>query len=277
MKHKGAWLGVAVVGGLAGVALSLVPANAPSASPSGPQRESQQVAEVYGKLPLYFVENRGRLDSRVNYYIQGRDKTIYFTPGGVTFALRGPRPETPMEESFVSNISYGTDRLARDGAGAMVPGWAVKLDFVGANPNVRPRGEDPTPAVVSYFKGPREDWDVGLPTYTSLVYEHLWPGIDLVYRGTRSHLKYTFVVHPGADPAQIRLAYRGAQVTLDSKGQLRVSTPAGGFEDEKPLAYQEAEGERHRWPQPMCWKTRPERKGRSMVFGWALSIPVGRW
>ena len=46
-----------------------------------------QVLANYGKLPLYFIENQGQLDPRVAYYIQGGDKSIYFTGRGVTFAL----------------------------------------------------------------------------------------------------------------------------------------------------------------------------------------------
>ena len=76
----------------------------------------------------------------------------------------------------------------------------VKLDFVDANPKARPVGQEPTAAVISYFKGPREEWNTGLPTYASLVYRDLWPSIDLVYTGTGSRLKYTFLVQPGADP-----------------------------------------------------------------------------
>jgi len=37
----------------------------------------------------------------------------------------------------------------------------------------------------------------------------LWPGIDLEYSGTVNRLKYTFMVKSGADPQQIKLAYRG--------------------------------------------------------------------
>ena len=45
------------------------------------------LVEAFGKLPLYFVENQGQVDDEVAYYIQGSDKTIYFSPAGVTFAL----------------------------------------------------------------------------------------------------------------------------------------------------------------------------------------------
>jgi hypothetical protein len=121
----------------------------------------------------------------------------------------------------------------------------LKLDFVGANPTVTPHGQDLTQAKISYFKGPREQWQTGLPTYRSIAYPDLWPGIDLVYSGTTNRLKYTFVVKPGADPQQIKLAYRGASaVTLTDGGQLHVTTPLGGFTDDAPYAYQERNGQR---------------------------------
>ena len=73
-----------------------------------------------------------------------------------------------------------------------------------------------------------------------MTYADLWPGIDLVYTGAGGQLKYTFLVKPGADPNQIRLAYRGATgVQLTDAGELAVSTPVGGFRDERPYAYQE--------------------------------------
>ena len=54
------------------------------------------------------------------------------------------------------------------------------------------------------------EWKAGCPTYARIVYEELWPGIDLVYQGTVNQLKYEFVVKPGVDPGNIRLRYRGA-------------------------------------------------------------------
>jgi hypothetical protein len=77
----------------------------------------------------------------------------------------------------------------------------VKLDFVGGS--VRPKGLDSKDATINYFKGKPGEWRTGLRTYGRLVYEDLWPGIDLVYSGTQERLKYEFMVHPGADPVCI--------------------------------------------------------------------------
>ena len=41
----------------------------------------------YGKMPLYFIPNQGQMDARVAYYLQGKDKTIYFTSEGLTYVL----------------------------------------------------------------------------------------------------------------------------------------------------------------------------------------------
>jgi hypothetical protein len=122
---------------------------------------------------------------------------------------------------------------------------ALELDFVGANPHARPEAHDQNPAVVSYFKGPKQEWMSGLKTYGRILYRDLWPGIDLSYSGTVDRLKYEFLVHPGADPGRIRLACRGAtEVTVNPAGELEISTPARGILDERPYAYQDTGGRR---------------------------------
>jgi hypothetical protein len=202
-----------------------------------------RIQTALSTLPLYFIANHGQLDERVAYYIQGRDTAVYFTSAGVTFALTGPAQESeaaPRQTGpLVGPVAFRPDS-------ASLPerqSWAIRLEFLEANPDVKPVGQEPTPAVVSYFKGPREHWKTGLPTYASVVYSDLWPGIDLVYSGNAGRLKYTFLVKPGADPSKIKLSYRGATgVSLTEAGRIEVATPAGGFSEDKPYVYQEVDG-----------------------------------
>jgi hypothetical protein len=200
----------------------------PNVLPSTDEQTRARAADSFGKLPLYFVENRGQLDKRVGYYVQGSDKTIYFTNQGLTFLLNGKseaRPETLNADKQQSER------------------WALKLDFVGARSGARPEGKEQTGATFSYFKGQRSQWQAGVNSYSEIVYRNLWPGIDLVYAGTVNRMKYTFVVKPGADPNRIKLAWSGASgVKLNAAGELEVSTPAGGFIDERPVSWQESNG-----------------------------------
>src|SRR6266540_2102743 len=56
-----------------------------SASPASENRVAEMRALEH--MPLYFIENRGQLDPRVAFYIQGRDTTLYFTADCMTLAL----------------------------------------------------------------------------------------------------------------------------------------------------------------------------------------------
>jgi len=202
------------LGGWAGI-----PYPRDSESPTSYQPAGGQVGvrPGFAKMPVSFIPNRGQLDELVAYHIQGKDKAVYFSAQGLTFAQ----------------------------AGAEGSGWAVKLDFMGSSPGAKPAGMEETGTVVSYFRGGPEKWKTGLPSYSRIVYRDLWPGIDLIYSGTMEALKSEFIIHPGADPSRILMACRGASsVFIDDAGRLVVRTPFGGFEDQAPVAYQELSGKR---------------------------------
>jgi hypothetical protein len=187
------------------------------------------------------------MDAQVAYYLQGKDKTIYFTSEGLTYVLS----ERSAGEEIAEKTASVKERLLINPAERELRSrrdqrrFAVKLDFVGANADVRPSGEEKTGAVISYFKGKPEEWKAGLPTYSRIVYKDLWPGIDVAYYGRVDKMKYEFIVHPGSDPSLIRLAYRGVSaVEVNGEGRLEVRTPAGDFEDDRPVGYQEIDGKR---------------------------------
>ncbi|MGH8472876.1 MAG: SBBP repeat-containing protein, partial [Gammaproteobacteria bacterium] len=214
------------------MALLLVSA-APAAEPDAATKA--RVEAAFGQLPLLFIENRGQLDRTVAYYVQGRSTSLYFTPGGLTFALSG-KPAAPRAGGLVKTGMNPKPTPER---------WALKLDFLGADRNVKPLAESPQGAVISVFKGPPSKWQAGLKTYAKLRYPNLWPGIDLVYSGTVNRMKYHFLVKPGADPRVIKLAYRGATgVQVSAAGQLNVVTPLGDLQDDRPVSYQEVNGKR---------------------------------
>jgi hypothetical protein len=227
--------------GLAVVFLLLCRAGV-AAAPTPDTGTGVHLDDSFGKLPLYFIENQGQEDPRVAFSVKGRETSLYFTSQGLTFVLRGSAP--PLKDARVKKVSFSPEHGVAKGEETRDMGsWVVKLDFVGANPEVKPEGREPTSAVVSYFKGPREKWRTGLKTYGSIIYRDLWPGIDLVYTGTVNRLKYSFLVKPGADPGRIRLAYRGvSSLRVSDAGQLEVKTPVKEFQDDRPVAYQEVGG-----------------------------------
>ncbi|MBW2072914.1 MAG: SBBP repeat-containing protein [Deltaproteobacteria bacterium] len=221
------------------------------------------------RIPLYFIENRGQLDPQIAYYIQGQHLSVYFTSHGVVFVLSSFMGTSPAPDKLIHMASYTPrpNSLAL-GSNHRLHRWVVKLDFVGANAEVRPLGRSLRLTKINYFKGKPAQWQVGINTYGSLVYPDLWPGIDLIYTGGVNRLKYRFVVKSGADPSQIRLAYSGAQLTLSDEGHLLVATGIGSLADDVPFAYQEQGNRRHKVD--CSYELEQGRTNGPLVYGFHL-------
>jgi hypothetical protein len=88
-------------------------------------------------------------------------------------------------------------------------------------------------------------WRTGIPHYRCIRVEELYAGIDLVLYGNPQQPEYDFVVAPGADPGQIRLAVSGAEdMRIDDAGNLLLAVPGGKLVQKTPRVYQKIGGER---------------------------------
>ncbi len=211
---------------LLGIGACVITAPAGAAPPtraSVEQDAQRQVVQMLDRMPLLFVPEQVLPDGGMGFAVRGSEASVWLSASGLSYRL------TP-----------GSDTDPETGAGS----WVVALDLVGASPRA-PVGEDPLPTKVSYFKGPKAEWRTGLPSYGSVRYSEPWPGVDVVVSGTAGELESTFVVRPGADPGQVRLAYRGATaVRIEAGGSLVVDTPLGEIREKAPFAYQEVDGRR---------------------------------
>jgi uncharacterized repeat protein (TIGR01451 family) len=225
--------------------------------------EPERAQRLLANLPVYFIENQGQLDRRAAYYVHGSDKVIYFSPGGLTLVLHSPRRQAAL-------LQGTTDRASDFLIDPSVQRLALQVEFVGADLNVVPRGENPSTALISYFKGRPEDWKSAVKSFTRLVYADLWPGIDLIFTGATNQLKYLFVVKPGADPTAIQLRYRGADsIGINRAGQLEVHTLLGDLKDERPTAYQEANAQTANIQ--VGYELRPNASGELHEYGFKLA------
>ncbi len=173
-------------------------------------------AGAWGKNTVYFIPNRGQFSDSVEFAVQDKNLIAFFTSGDVTFFLPG--------ETFP---------------------WVVKMKFLNGHARTKPVPEGTPEAIFSYFKGSEREWNPGVPVYGQIRYTNLWPGIDLVYSNSDLGLKSEFLIRPGADPGNIRLAIEGADgVIVDEGGRLVISTPGRTVVDEAPTAYQIIGGKR---------------------------------
>ena len=88
-----------------------------------------------------------------------------------------------------------------------------------------------------------KQWKLGLPTFGSVTYREIYPGIDVVYRGNQQQMEFDVVLRPGADPARIRLKFDCAsKLSLARDGALVVTSAAGDLNIPLPVVYQEVAG-----------------------------------
>jgi hypothetical protein len=122
-------------------------ADAHSRRPSEPGEETTaRITVAFRNRPPYFIENHGQVDARVTY-VQGRDTSVSLTPQGVTIALTGAAGRPPAADQAVArSVDFRTSANSEKAWQR----WAVKLDFVGANPEVRRLSQDETSAVVGW-------------------------------------------------------------------------------------------------------------------------------
>jgi hypothetical protein len=197
-----------------------------SATPSAVAR----VRETYGRVPLRFEANEGQTDPRVKFISRGPQQTLFLTSTDAILVLA---KHGPADEGH----SRGPDTLL---ASKRASAAAIRMRLVDANPAPTVSARDRVQGSVNYLVGDDPaKWRRGVPTYSKVHYEAVYPGIDLIYYGNQEQLEYDFVVGPGADPRRVRLAFDGVeQLDVDAGGDLVLHTAVGPVRQGRPVVYQ---------------------------------------
>ncbi len=187
----------------------LLPASWRSVAPASPIASAQP---NLASLPLSFMATG---DPAAPFSAYSSGGSIAFHPGGVT--------------------------LAR-------PGARLQLEFIGANHAAAMLPADRQPGVFNRHIGTDPaQWRDNIPSYAALIYQGLFPSVDLRYDGQVGQLKGTYTVAPHASPANIRWSYTGAQrVAIEpASGDIQISLPSGELlREHAPVAWQTVGGQR---------------------------------
>ena len=186
-----------------------------------------RLQEAYTRLPLSFEPNRGQTGSGVRFLSRGQGYTLFLTQNEAVLELqksevRSQKSEEGRPSSVVSGQGSGRATTNHE---PRTTNAVLTMQLVGANPNAKLAGTDELPGQTNYFIGNDPAlWRTHIPTYGSVEYRNIYPGIDLVYYGHAGRLEYDFRVRPGADPSVIRLALgTGNAETRNSKFEIRNS------------------------------------------------------
>ncbi|UCD62862.1 MAG: SBBP repeat-containing protein, partial [Candidatus Zixiibacteriota bacterium] len=193
-------------------------------------------------MPLAFTENQGQWDEKVLFRADAGGATMWFTSDGAYYQFTRRIPGD--ESRGAQPLAVGSDRFDREGD--KFETMTIKASFVGANLRPAMRGESLLDYRCNYFIGnDPAHWRTDVPNYNAVVYDEIYPGIDLKYYGNGKEMEYDFIVSPGADPSRIKIQYEGAEsISVNELGELVVATKWGEVIERRPVVYQLQNGAR---------------------------------
>jgi hypothetical protein len=207
------------------------------------ENEAHHIAASERHSPK-FVENKGQWDKEVRFRFGNGGSTLWLTNNRVVFDSLMPKRE--------EHSAMQAENIPQPGplaSGSKATGFdrlVFSEDLVATNPASIVDGTSPQPGTFNYLgSNDPAKWRTGVRAYQEIIYHDLWAGIDLRVLATGADVEQEFVVHPGADLANVHVAYRGIDgLEIAKDGSLVVHTAFGELHESRPRIYQEIAGNR---------------------------------
>ncbi|MBN1756621.1 hypothetical protein JW877_10485 [bacterium] len=199
---------------------------------------------------IYDEDGQGRPE--VQFVAGFPGVNLFFTPQGVVLYFRqveaskldlimSGKMQNPYSagewERIMSQIAEGN--LEKEMVRAKTNLYRVDLCFPGADLS-HAGGEFEKQEKRHYYHPNYPEGIRDVILYERIRYKNIYAGIDLVFRIHNGVLKYDFEVASGADPDQIRIAYKGYdKMEQDKQGNINVHILPGIITEQKPACFQE--------------------------------------
>ncbi|MFA5556461.1 MAG: choice-of-anchor Q domain-containing protein [Flavobacteriaceae bacterium] len=177
--------------------------------------------------PLLFLENKGQiLDTEGNprpdilYTAKSNAASVFVASSALHYQF------TNIKTDSCSQTIRETHR------------FTVQLENVNPEPLVET--SEPETYTEHYYNERFPEGLKGVRSFTEITLKDIYPGIDWVIYGKGNFMEYDFIVHPGADPKQIRFRINDAdKASLTENGDLKMETRLGEVLKHAPISFVE--------------------------------------
>lgn len=191
---------------------------------------------TYGQSDQRFIENKGQWHKNVEYRAEIPGGHLYLENSTFTYDLYDISDIMSLHAAhYKVKVVKKTDR--------MINRHAIKQRYLGSNAQVELKPIDRSSHYYSYYVGRPERWASKARATSGVVYNDLYPNIDLRIYSSPNQIKYDLILAPGTDPNLIRSVYEGADGLQIKNGQLIVKNSVGDFIEQRPFAYQIINGD----------------------------------
>jgi hypothetical protein len=198
---------------------------------------STNITDGAFKRTAYFEKNIGQANSDVLYLYPTARYKLMLSSNGAEIFIQTPR----LKQPHIDKPALFKKINQHKGSGIET---CIKMQFLGANKSPLIKGKGELRGKSHYFIGKdQETWLRNVPHYDNVVYEDIYPAVDLIFYSNETNLEYDFIIKPEADLNNIRFTFRGIdRMSVDSEGDLVLFFGEEELRLHRPKIYQLIDG-----------------------------------
>ncbi len=193
---------------------------------------------------IRFLENKGQMTDMQGNAVNGLlfkasagSADMYITTWGISYVFF----QVETHNSLRASLQNKNEKHPLHDDSLSGQYCRADMNLVGAN--IQPENivrEDESEDITDYYIGGLcPDGIKNVHTYGKITIKNIYPGIDWVLFSGKHGVEYDFIIHPGADPSQIKMKYKWAdKPALQADGSLSISTPLGNIKEGVPVSYE---------------------------------------
>ena len=184
----------------------------------------------------YFIENKGQWDSDVRFRAAIPGGFLFLKSHSLLYVLYDGAKVSAMHAKGHAQAPDAREDMSAPGLRA----HGVEVTFLNTSQNVRHQPLKTSKGRFNYFLGnDAGTWASGVNGFEEVIYENIYPDVNLRVYLNQAKLKYEFIVKPGADASRISFQYKGAEkVALNESGQIVIKTSVGEIREAQPYSFQ---------------------------------------
>jgi len=182
-----------------------------------------------------FKDANGATNWDIKYYGKSAGVQVFCMSNKLSFVFsqserETKKPQNKFLESFKFQFGTTTSKTSR-----------VDMEFSGANYNPHISAQDRQDFSRNYFTGNNNVEGVG--SFNKLVYENLYPNIDMILISKDKGIEYQFIVHPGGKVSDIKIIKQGMdKMEMLGNGGIHYTTSLGTLDESAPISYTNEKG-----------------------------------
>ncbi len=210
--------------------------NTTSTSQGGDLHQAQQFLK---NQHTAFEENKGQVTGedaeKVKFTYRDKGLSIFLLNNGIAYQFN--KTHYPAGYAQLDKFAKPEERAKMDALRKDIRTETYRMDMrlIGANPQPHISTEGKSNDYTHYYTHVA----LGVHHYSKVTYHNVYPHIDWVIYSKNGQVKYDFVVHPGGNPAHIKLQTQWVEdLKLNADGSLSLHNRMGSITEQKPISFQ---------------------------------------